>query len=724
MRLVASLVLFGSLLGAQSLPASGSVAVSGSFSEPVPVPLLAHDERVVGVAYGEWPGCKLPGGSGSTAPFLTANAIEFEVAGYPKAPGIQLLLQDVADPSQSMALSTARNPGGIWSTRRWPLPRAWQHRLVRVVVNDRNPVAADHWIGFTLPREAKVLSSQRFKSAGYAVFMLVAEWLLLVLPGAALAVWFSRKRGVLAPITVMLLLIGCGIGGFACFFAYVISPTIGKLFSLSVLLGSVFLLAIYRQQVVALFRGTTGKICLVWLLAAFLYTSGGFLYNNDDGPGEQIQDRFFPNQLPPDNLLPLILGERIYHNLPFRPAFFADIQSSDRPPLQTGIMLQQRPFWTSPDLQYVILGILLQTSWIPALWVFLRRLSINGPMLLAALAVPVLSCFAFTHDIFTWPKLLSAAYGLLALSCFGWLTGRQSNRLDAVLGGASTALAMLSHSGVMMTIIGFAFLTLILRKAPLRWSIMFLGVTAALFLPWSLYQKLYDPPGDALLKLHLAGVIDRNRSLSSLIMASYTNLGFMGWITTKWINVKTLFWGTSGAKLFHGASQTVLGFSELTFFNLFPCIGLANIGFALRFGGRGRERQIADRMLLVSFASLVAWLLIMFAPESTTIHQGSFVTVLLLLSALAILTFGYHKRAGLALVLLQLTLFLSYVVLAKPIIENQPSALMDTFPDIGMFLLFAASFTSLIFLVTQEWRKGGALSSARPCPFDVQSAVE
>ena len=711
MRLVASLVLFGSLLGAQSLPGSGSVAVSGSFSESVPVPQLAHDERVVSAAFGDWPGCKLPGGSGVTAPFLTAQAIEFEVAGYPKAPGIQLLLQDVADPSQSITLSTARNPGGIWTTRRWPLSREWQHRLVRVVVNDRNPVGADHWIGFTSPREAKIWAGQRFKSAAYAVFMLVAEWLLLVFPGVALAVWFSRKRVPSAPVTITLLLIGCGISGFTCFFAYVIGLTVGKLFSFSILLLCVSLLVIYRRQTVSLFRGTTGKICIVWLLAAILYTSGGFLYNNDDGPGEQIQDRFFPYQLPPDNLLPLILGERIYHNVPFRPAFFADIQSSDRPPLQTGIMLQQRPFWTSPDLQYIFLGILLQTSWIPALWVFLRRLSIQGPMLLAALAVPILSCFAFTHDIFTWPKLLSAAYGLLALSCFGWLADRQSTRLDAILGGAAAALAMLSHSGVMMTIIGFAFLTLVLRKAPLRWSLIFVGVTAAVFLPWSLYQKLYDPPGDALLKLHLAGVIDRNRSLSSLLMASYANLGFMGWITTKWLNVKTLFWGTSGAKLFHGASQTVLGFSELTFFNLFPCIGLANIGFALRFGGRGRERQIADRMLLVSFASLVAWLLIMFAPESTTIHQGSFVTVLLLFSALAILTASYRKRAALALVLLQLILFVTYVVFAKPVIENQPSAFMDTFPDIAMFLVFAAALTSLILLVTQEWRHGGELST-------------
>ena len=724
MRLVASLVLLSSLLGAQSLPVSNSITVTGSFSESVPVPLLAHDERVIGVAYGEWPGCKLPGGGGATAPFLTANAIEFEVAGFPKAPGIQLLLQDATDPSQSMTLSTVRNPGSIWTTRRWPLSRPWQHRLVRMVVNDRNPVSADHWIGFTSPREAKIWTGQRFKSAAYALFMLVAEWLLLVYPGVALAVWFSRQRVLSAPVAMTLLLIGCGISGFTCFFAYVIGLTVGKLFSLSILLLSVSLLAIYRRQTVSLFRGPTSKICLVWLLAAILYTSGGFLYNNDDGPGEQIQDRFFLNQLPPDNLLPLILGERIYHNVPFRPAFFADIQSSDRPPLQTGIMLQQRPFWTSPDWQYIFLGILLQTSWIPALWVFLRRLSINGPMLLAALAVPVLSLFAFTHDIFTWPKLLSAAYGLLALSSFGWLADRKSTRLDAILGGASTALAMLSHSGVMMTIIGFSFLTLILRKAPLRWSIIFVGVAAALFLPWSLYQKLYDPPGDALLKLHLAGVIDRNRSLSSLIMASYANLGFMGWMTTKWINVKTLFWGTSGAKLFHGASQTVLGFSELTFFNLFPCLGLANIGFALRYGSRGHERKIADRMLLVSFASLVAWLLIMFAPESTTIHQGSFVTVLLLFSALSILTASYHKRAGLALVLLQVTLFSSYVVFAKPIIENQPSALMDTFPDISMFLVFAAALALLIFLVTQEWRQGGALSGAGPCPVDVQFAVE
>ena len=47
----------------------------------------------------------------------------------------------------------------------------------------------------------------------------------------------------------------------------------------------------------------------------------------------QTQDRLIW-YLPPDNVLPAMLAEKMYLGQPLRPNIFADWQSSDRPPLQ------------------------------------------------------------------------------------------------------------------------------------------------------------------------------------------------------------------------------------------------------------------------------------------------------------------------------------------------------------------------------------------------------
>ena len=695
-----------------ALPGSEAVVTSGSFAEKIPVPVLNRTDVVQGRILGEWPGRSSLSGRAATGVFQSPDALELELAGFPMT--VRVFLEDAADPTRTLKLLITIDPSGSWRTREWRLPAPWQHRAVRLVFEDvGGAVGPNRWVAFTLPRVAQFWKWHRVVQALELLLSMAFEWVLLVIPGVAVALWLSRSRRLPEPFAVAVILAGSGLSGLICFYFYIGGFRSGELFSVAVYLASIAVLVLWGRSLPLLFRKGVLAALALWFLAAIFYASAGFFFGNDDVPAEQIQRRFFVYQLPPDNLLPSMLAEKMYAEQPYRPALFLEYQSSDRPPLQTGLTLLQRRLWHAEGWQYTMLGILLQSCWLPALWVFLRRNGVVGPALLVGLAVPALSQFALVHEIFTWPKLLSAAFGLLALSCFGWLSGRESNTTDAVLGGVALSLAMLSHTGVVMTVIGFAIVTALLRKVTLRWA-MILGVNAAaVYLPWVLYQKFYDPPGDALLKLHLAGEVDRHRGLLALMAANYAKLGFAGWLAAKWANVRFLFWSGGGNQLFHGVGQTVYGMAELNFFSLFPALGFANAGFAARLLSGRNSPKIADRMMLVSVASLVVWVLVMFVPESTSIHQGSFAMMILFFSSLALYVNNWNRRAACLLVLLQLAWFVFSVVLSKPLIDLTVNAASDSYPNVGMLGLFFASLGALIYWFAREWKSGGWLSGEK-----------
>ncbi|WP_225852883.1 hypothetical protein, partial [Haemophilus parainfluenzae] len=63
--------------------------------------------------------------------------------------------------------------------------------------------------------------------------------------------------------------------------------------------------------------------------------------------------RFLPGgSLPPDNILPYLFAERLYHGIDPRP-LLGEWQSSDRPPLQAGLLL----------LQALLTGLVFPTTW-------------------------------------------------------------------------------------------------------------------------------------------------------------------------------------------------------------------------------------------------------------------------------------------------------------------------------------------------------------------------
>src|SRR6185437_11790146 len=154
---------------------------------------------------------------------------------------------------------------------------------------------------------------------------------------------------------------------------------------------------------------------------------------------------------PGDNLIPFIFAERIYDRQPLKPFCCGDWLSSDRPPLQAGIFLLQRPlrFFGNTGLQYQLLGAALQCLWLCGAWAFLKSLGAPSHRITQALGFLIFSGFLFYNSVYVWPKLLSATFILFTFSiAIAVITkGRRITLFETMLAATSFSLAIVAHPG-------------------------------------------------------------------------------------------------------------------------------------------------------------------------------------------------------------------------------------------------------------------------------------
>jgi len=185
------------------------------------------------------------------------------------------------------------------------------------------------------------------------------------------------------------------------------------------------------------------------------------------------------------------------------------------------------------------------------------------------------------------------------------------------------------------------------------------AVYVLLMAPWSAYQKLYDPPGDRLVKWHLAGVDGVNQqSRSSLqtILEAYQKLTVPEILNNKWENVKTLV--DSPYSTSNQPSQP----RTKEFIHVLRGLSVLNAGWLVLLVTcfQRKPSQAARRaqgLMAIALFSLVFWLLIMFGPSTTVIHQGSYATMMLLFTSLAIALTQLPQWLCYSLLSLQIVLF-------------------------------------------------------------------
>src|SRR5262249_33330422 len=148
----------------------------------------------------------------------------------------------------------------------------------------------------------------------------------------------------------------------------------------------------------------------MFLTGLFDVTALFAVYNTADNkpvaPEEWALQRFPEMYVTIDNVIPLYFAEKLYAGADHR-ALVGDWHSSDRPPLQSALVLVQRPLMglggLPVGLHYQLLGTILQCAWVPAAWALCRSAGLAGCRLALALAMLLTSGFFFFHAVFVWP---------------------------------------------------------------------------------------------------------------------------------------------------------------------------------------------------------------------------------------------------------------------------------------------------------------------------------
>lgn len=498
--------------------------------------------------------------------------------------------------------------------------------------------------------------------SGTLLSIIALHLVLTALPGTAAALLAARRGVDRVPVLLAIGLAATGVVAIACFWAYYADPLVGKSLAFLVLFGSAAAIAwslLDRQIDPALLRGLATPVAL-WALGSAFVVFLGFAHGGTDTPLATATTRF-SGELPSDIDIPRFFADWFYVNghegTP--PIYPGDWLSSDRPPLQIGYVLSQRPVaWDGRALHYEVLGVVLQQLWIVGLWALLLAARVGRTTRALAVAAVLVSGLAILNGFYVWPKLLPAAFLLAAAALVLtplWERLRGDPRAAALL-GLLFALALLGHGSSVFGMLGIAAVAAFRGLPSPRWIGVAVLTGAVLAVPWLAYQSYGDPPGNRLQKWMLGGAVEiDDRSTPEAIADGYSEAGLGGTLHNKGQNFVTI---AGGAPAYESAVDVVeaVGDGELdtavrrtrgiAFFYLLPSFGALLLAPLLMVARRGRRRDEEAgaewRFALACFAlvalATVAWALLLFGsePARTVIHVSSYaVPVLAIAGAVA-----------------------------------------------------------------------------------------
>lgn len=306
---------------------------------------------------------------------------------------------------------------------------------------------------------------------------------------------------------------------------------------------------------------------------------------------------------------------------------------SDRPPLMTGIILPAYSIAPS-EIWFQLLAMSTNLIWMFGLMAFL--LSTGATEHDAAMTVIVVAFVGaiFISEVYVWPKLLAASLALSAAALI-----RETSTIRGVVAAACAAmLALLAHGAAAFGLIGLLPVIWSQLKRHSLPNLALAGLCAiALYAPWIGYQKLIDPPGDRLLKWHIAGQIEPDdRSFIDALGAQFRNDGVMGTIYNKVNNVRLAL----GADYLQ-REKTVRTIRDNTLQFILPSAGILLIGIIASIAV-GRVRRSAPIRLLWKAVLATAAVFCLLESGSSVgsaawLHHSSY-TLILLWSALGALS--------------------------------------------------------------------------------------
>jgi hypothetical protein len=528
---------------------------------------------------------------------------------------------------------------------------------------------------------------------------MLAEHLALTGLPAALATFLAMRRGLRSvPLLLTVGLAASGATAMLVFWAFYATPLLGKVMAFLIVLGSIQGIVLCRPQ------GLDRRLLLelatptaLWILGSAFVLYLGFLHGGADQPLAMALTRF-SHPLPTDNEIPKFFADWYFvHGHHGPPPPFADWLSSDRPPLQSGYVLAQRPFgWDGDGLHYQVLGVVVQQLWIVGMWALLCAARLRPLARGLAMVAAMVSDIAILHGFFVWPKLIAAAFLLAALAMVlseDWVRLRRSP-WAAALFASLCALAMLAHGASAFGIVPLLIAAALRGLPSWRWLGIAALVGVVLLAPWSAYQRFADPPGNRLIKWQLGGslAVDDRGALET-IADGYRQAGFDGTLQNKWNNVTEIV----GQKEAEAAVRTAFDEVEAghlgravaalrvpRFYSLVPFLGILLVGPLIMLVARvrgspdGPEWRFALASLGFCCLTCLVWVLLMFGePDSSTmIHVGTLAVPLLAVCGCVAGAYAVSPRLAIGLVALNVVVvLLLYTPSLSPPLGTSYSAL-------------------------------------------------
>jgi len=606
-----------------------------------------------------------------------------------------------------------------WGSYDYELPSDWQGKPVRLVAADTG--VKGMWRAFSEP-----LAGSGSAPMGDAARILARTSLhfFAIMVCALAFTAMAVQRGVRSLVHAgAIFLAGTAAPGYCIFWITLLSPTLARYLAVTVMVASIVGLVFIYRKLDGDGRGLLKSLLTPILLTgavALMVGSAGFLYGGMRHPLDAAARRY-SHPLPADNEIPFLFaqGARAKH-VP-RP-LMSDWLSSDRPPLQAGIVVEQFPLISKPrDLSYMFVGVVLQSLWIFALWLLLTAFRLNPRLIALALAASLFSGFVFLNSFYVWPKLLATTYSLAFLAAWFGPKPKDHSWLTAwIVPGALLCFSFLSHGGAIFALVPMVPIMVLMRLAETKRMIAIGLFAFALYIPWTLYQKLYDPPGDRLMKTHLAGVEQYdNRSFLQTAITSYGLLTWKQIAYNKITNLELAFGRgfmdlrSQGVLLGNLLSPDGLGKaaqlgSQLrgeAFFYIAPCLGLFIFGpYALCAGILKRFRTLEWRtaclLWILNLAGIVFWSLLIFGPAKTLVPSGPY-SMIIMAQAAAVLAF-WAVSPRLAVVLTFVQIVVNFIIYGPLIRVAWPNSVLPEGILHGDTLaLLIVSFVAVLVLLTK-----------------------
>ncbi len=477
--------------------------------------------------------------------------------------------------------------------------------------------------------------------------------------------------------------------GYAVFWLYVASPATGtvgnRVLEVVVTFGAAAGAWRGRRALGHAARHACLPVSLT-VLAALFVTGLGFSHGGVADPLGTAATRYRNILMPVDNAVPLLLARAV--QAPQRPLpsnLYAGWSSTDRPPLQTGVFLAQSSVLGavgSTVLTYQLSGTLLQCLWIPALLLLLDAAGVERRASLLAIGACLFTGFALLNMFYVWPKLLPAAYMLMASAVLVEARVPLGQGVAVAVGlliGLAAGAAMLAHQGSIFGLVGIVLTVWVTRRFPRR-AVAASAVAGLLLLQgsWSTYQHFGAVENDRLLKYQLTGLpgTDPQNSLLHDLLTQYGRLTPQAVLHNKASNFATQVTGeidelsvaahliaalpTERAAAAHAAGVL----RDNNFYHLLPAMGLIAPGalVAAGFAALRRRRSAELRAAVVAWTCIAlggaVWCLTLFGPRSTILHQGSYLFPLLAVSGSVLLLWHAARIAAYVVVTLNASLTL------------------------------------------------------------------